>query len=84
MGEMTIINSFNIPSIFHSFIKKVPTEVILKINRAVGFKLVTKFGEKGIVNLGKAVPVLGGLISGAVDYAAADTVGNAAKKIFIG
>lgn len=67
-----------------SFIKKLPTEVILKINRAVGFKLVTKFGEKGIVNLGKAVPVLGGLISGAVDYAAADTVGNAAKKIFIG
>lgn len=57
-----------------SFIKKIPKEVILKINQAVGFKLVTKFGEKGIVNLGKVVPVLGGFISGLVDYAAADKV----------
>ena len=31
-------------------IKKIPGEIIKSINKAVGFRLVTKFGEKGILN----------------------------------
>ena len=36
-------------------IKKIPTEVVKRINRAVGMRLVTKFGENGVLNLGKAI-----------------------------
>ena len=42
-------------------IKEISGETIKSINKAVGFRLVTKLGEKGVVNLGKAVPLVGGL-----------------------
>jgi hypothetical protein len=63
-------------------IKKIPGEVIKAINKAVGVKLVTKFGQKGIVNLGKAVPLIGGVIRGAVDGIGTNTIGKTAKKVF--
>ncbi|MCO7174811.1 EcsC family protein [Sporolactobacillus kofuensis] len=63
-------------------IKKIPVEVIKAINKAVGIKLITKFGQKGIINLGKAVPLLGGVIGGAVDGIGTHTIGKTAKKVF--
>lgn len=63
-------------------IKKIPGEVIKAINKAVGVRLVTKFGQKGIVNLGKAVPLLGGVIGGAVDGIGTNAIGKTAKKVF--
>jgi hypothetical protein len=45
--------------------------------------LVTKFGEKGIVNLGKAVLLLGGVIDGSVDGVSTNIIGRTAKKIFV-
>ncbi|WP_246943449.1 EcsC family protein [Bacillus pinisoli] len=64
-------------------IKKIPGEVIKAINKAVGIRLVTKFGEKGIINLGKAVPLVGGLIGGTVDGVGTNIIGNTAKKLFV-
>jgi uncharacterized protein (DUF697 family) len=66
-----------------SGIKKIPGEVIKKINQAVGFRLLTKFGEKGVINLGKMVPIAGGLIGGTVDAFSTNTIGNVARKLFI-
>jgi hypothetical protein len=63
-------------------IKKIPYEIIKEINKAVGIRLVTKFGQTGIVNLGKAVPLLGGVIGGAVDGIGTNTIGKTAKKVF--
>lgn len=63
-------------------IKKIPGEVIKAINKAVGIRLVTKFGQKGIVNLGKAVPLVGGVIGGAVDGIGTNAIGKTAKKVF--
>ena len=42
-----------------AMVKKIPGKTITAINQKVGFRFVTKFGETGIVNLGKVVPVLG-------------------------
>lgn len=64
-------------------IKKIPGEIIKSINKAVGFRLVTKFGEKGIVNLGKVVPLVGGFIGGTVDGVGTNIIGKTAKKVFI-
>jgi hypothetical protein len=57
--------------------------VIKTINKSVGTRLVTKFGSKGIINLGKAVPLVGGLIGGAVDGIGTNTIGITAKKVFV-
>ncbi|WP_223592380.1 EcsC family protein [Neobacillus bataviensis] len=63
-------------------IKKIPGEVIKAINKAVGIRLITKFGEKGIINLGKAVPLVGGIIGGTVDGIGTNTIGKTAKRVF--
>ena len=50
-------------------IEKIPGKVLTKINQKVGFRLLTKFGEKGLINLGKLVPGVGAVINGGVDFA---------------
>jgi hypothetical protein len=64
-------------------IKKISGEVIKKINQAVGFRLLTKFGEKGLINLGKAIPLVGGFIGGTVDGFSTNLIGNIARDTFI-
>jgi len=66
----------------HSLLKKVSYRVLIRINRAVGFRLFTKFGEKGIINLSKTIPFIGGFVGAVVNAYACDVVGNAAKRIF--
>ena len=46
---------------------KLPGRVLIQINQAVGFRLLTKAGTTGTVNLVKFVPVLGGLVSGGLN-----------------
>ncbi len=70
-------------AVAHTAINAIPREVIKSINRAVGMKLVTKFGEKGVINLGKAVPFLGGFISGTLDGVTTNIIGDKAKEIFL-
>ncbi|MFW9081962.1 EcsC family protein [Pseudomonas sp. P2757] len=63
-------------------VKSISGKTLLEINKKVGFKLFTKFGEKGIINLGKAVPLLGGVIGGTFDAYTTNTVGNIARDTF--
>ena len=66
-----------------SAIKKISGETIKVINQKVGFRLVTKFGEKGVINLGKIVPLVGGVIGATFDSVATNTIGNIARDTFI-
>ncbi len=34
-------------------LKKLPGNVLIKINQRIGFRLLTKFGEKGAINLAR-------------------------------
>lgn len=64
-------------------IRNISGKTIMAINQKVGFRLVTKFGEKGAVNLGKAIPLLGGLIGGTFDVVTTNTIGNIARDTFV-
>lgn len=64
-------------------IQRIPISVIRKINKIIGFKLITKFGQKGIINLGKAIPVLGMGLGAAIDAVSTKTVGKFSKKILM-
>ena len=50
-----------------SALKKIPGTLFVKINQAVGFRLLTKFGEKGVLNIVKGIPLLGGIIGATFD-----------------
>lgn len=64
-------------------VKSISFVTIKQINQAVGFRLITKFGTTGVVNLGKAVPIVGGILGGAFDGASTAIIGNVAKQMFI-
>lgn len=72
IGQKVVLNA----------IQQIPGRVLIEINKKVGFRLLTKAGEKGIINLTKIVPVVGGLVGGTVDAVTCKAVGSAAKNIF--
>lgn len=61
---------------------RISGKAIIDLNKKVGFRLVTKGGQKGVLNLGKAVPLLGGIVGGGVDATATRAVGGVAKRTF--
>lgn len=61
---------------------KLTRELIVKINRAVGFRLLTKAGSKGVINVSKCLPIIGGIIGGTFNYAEITIVAKCAKKMF--
>ena len=66
----------------NGLIKKIPGKVLTKINQKVGFRFVTKFGAKGIVNLGKRVPGVGAVIGGGLDLVETKIIAKRSYKWF--
>lgn len=67
----------------NAMVKKIPGSVLIRINQRVGFRLLTKSGTKGVINIGKAVPVVGGVISGGFDFVETKIIADRAYKMFI-
>ncbi len=65
-------------------IQRLSFEVIKKVNAGVGLRLVTKFGQTGVINLGKGIPLVGGVVGGAFDGTTTYGIGSVAKNIFVG
>ncbi|EES0914757.1 EcsC family protein [Escherichia coli] len=66
-----------------SAIKSISKEIIVKINKAVGFRLMTKTGSTGVINLSKFVPVVGGIVGGGFDAITTNIIGNYARDTFL-
>lgn len=65
-----------------TLVHKIPIEATKAIHKNVGIKLLAKFGEKGIVNFGKIIPIVGGVVGGTVDGIGTRIIGKTAKKLF--
>jgi len=63
-------------------INQIPGRALVEINKTIGFRLVTKAGQRGILNLSKGIPVAGGLVGGSMDVMACRVVGRTAKMLF--
>ena len=60
---------------------RISGATLTKINQAVEFRLVTKAGSTGLVNLTKIVPFAGGLVGGGFDALMTRGIGAAAKMV---
>jgi len=60
----------------------IPARVLTEINKRVGMRLLTKAGERGVVNLTRVVPVAGGIVGGGVDALYCNAVGRRAHAVF--
>lgn len=67
----------------NGLIKKIPGKVLTKINQKVGFRFITKFGTKGIVNLGKLLPGVGAVVGGGLDLVETKVIADRAYKWFL-
>ena len=67
----------------NTLVNKIPGKVLTQINQKVGFRFLTKFGTKGLINIGKAIPLVGGVISGGFDFAETKIIADRAYKMFI-
>lgn len=68
----------------NNMIAKISGSTLIKINQKVGFRFITKLGEKGIINIGKGVPVVGGFIGGSFDFITTKVIARTARNMFIG
>lgn len=65
------------------FIRSVSIKTINQVNKSIGMKLITNVSEKSVASFSKCIPLIGGVIGGAIDGIACNTVGNVAKRTFI-
>lgn len=64
-------------------LRRLPGKVLIEINKKVGYRLLTKFGQRGVINLAKLVPAVGGVIGATVDGVGCRTIGVYAKSTFV-
>lgn len=67
----------------NNLIKRIPGKILTKINQKVGFRFITKFGTKGLVNLGKLLPGVGAVVGGSLDLVETKIIGKRAYKWFL-
>ena len=63
-------------------VSRISGRALIQINQKVGFRLLTKAGSTGVINISKAIPLVGGVVCGTVDGAATGIVGKVAKRTF--
>lgn len=64
-------------------VEKIPGKTLTKINQKLGFRFITKFGEKGVINLSKMIPGAGAIVNGGMDFVETRAIANRAYKMFI-
>lgn len=60
----------------------LPVAALTELDRRVGHRLVARAGEKGVVNLAKLVPLVGGPLGAAVDGVSCKTIAGYAMRTF--
>lgn len=63
-------------------VAKIPGRIFIDINKKVAFRLVTKGGTKGVINVGKLVPLIGAPIGATIDGLSMKAVHQYAKSAF--
>jgi len=63
-------------------LKRLPGKVLVKINQKLGFRFITKFGEKGLINLVKGIPLVGGGVNAVLNLGETQAIALRAKKAF--
>lgn len=66
-----------------SLVAKLPGKLTASINQKVGYRLFTKFGNRSLASLGKAVPLVGGVVSGSLDFVETRMIAQRAYEMFI-
>lgn len=62
---------------------RLPGRILIEINKKVGFRLLTKFGTKGAINLVRAVPLVGGGVGATFNVVTINQIHAYSKNLFV-
>lgn len=63
-------------------VDQIPGRALVEINKRIGARLLAKAGQRVVLRFPRAVPVVGGVVGGALDAAVCRMVGKTAKALF--
>ena len=63
-------------------VQRLPGPALMAVNKAVGFRLLTRVGKKSVTRLGKAVPLVGGVVGAGVDTFLLKRIAGHARQEF--
>ncbi len=66
-----------------SLIENTSRKMLLSVNEKVSVNIASKLGSRSLTALGKAIPLVGGVIGGSFDAGSTLIIGKVAKKMFI-
>jgi hypothetical protein len=62
--------------------KEIIKDIGIELGRAAAQRLAARAAQRGFVQLGRAVPLVGGVVGGTIDWLACKAVGKAALALF--
>ncbi|MDQ3847253.1 MAG: EcsC family protein [Bacteroidota bacterium] len=68
--------------ITENILDRITRQVISQLNRKVGLQLITKTSGRNLINVSKVLPIVGGIVGGAIDGSSTKLIGTTAKRIF--
>lgn len=63
-------------------LSSIPTRTLSIVNQTVASRLMQLAAQKGLTRLSKAIPLLGGMVGGALDYKSCKETADFAKELF--
>ena len=63
-------------------IQSIPGSILIEVNKQLGFRFITKAGSTGVINLKKAVPLIGAMMGASVDTYFCKATGKLAIQNF--
>ena len=63
-------------------VQRLPGPALMAVNKAVGFRLLSQVGRKSLTRLGKAVPLVGGVVGAGVDTFLLKRIADHARREF--
>jgi hypothetical protein len=63
-------------------VDQIPGRALVEINKRIAARLLTKVGQRVVLKVPRAVPVLGGVVGGSLDAVVCRMVGRTAKSLF--
>ncbi len=63
-------------------ISSIPTRTLFIVNRAIASKLMQIAAQKGLSRVSKAIPLIGGVVGGVMDYRSCKDTALFAKELF--
>jgi hypothetical protein len=63
-------------------LRRLPGPALMVVNKAIGFRLLSQVGKRGLARLGRGVPLAGGVIGAGLDAFLLRRIARAARREF--